>query len=120
MTLRYRPLAATILILVASYAAAVLQFPSMLSVRVLTNLLTDNSFLGIVAVGATFVIISGGIDLSVGAVVGFTSVLLSVLITWFGIPPLIAFALALVIATLFGASMGAVSYTHLRAHETGR
>jgi|SRR5665213_169965 len=106
MTLRYRPLAATILILVASYAAAVLQFPSMLSVRVLTNLLTDNSFLGIVAVGATFVIISGGIDLSVGAVVGFTSVLLSVLITWFGIPPLIAFALALVIATLFGASMG--------------
>lgn len=106
MTLRYRPLAATILILIVSYAAAVLQFPAMLSVRVLTDLLTDNAFLGIVAVGATFVIISGGIDLSVGAVVGFTSVLLSVLITWLGIHPLIAFAIALVVATLFGASMG--------------
>ncbi|MEO9167663.1 MAG: galactofuranose ABC transporter, permease protein YjfF [Aestuariivirga sp.] len=106
MTPRFRPLAATILILIVSYALAVLQFPSMLSVRVLTDLLTDNAFLGIVAVGATFVIISGGIDLSVGAVVGFTSVLLSVLITWYNIHPIFAFAIALVVATLFGASMG--------------
>ena len=38
------------------------------------NLLTDNAFLGIVAIGMTFVIISGGIDLSVGSVIGFTTV----------------------------------------------
>jgi ribose/xylose/arabinose/galactoside ABC-type transport system permease subunit len=45
--------------------------------RVIANLLTDNAFLGIVATGMTFVIISGGIDLSVGSVIGFTTVFLA-------------------------------------------
>ena len=64
----------------------VLQFPNMLSTRVLGNFLTDNAFLGIAAVGMTFVIISGGIDLSVGSVIGFTGVLIAVLISWLGHP----------------------------------
>ena len=50
----------------------------MLSTRVIGNLLTDNAFLGIAAVGMTFVIISGGIDLSVGSVIAFTGVFLAV------------------------------------------
>ncbi len=37
----------------------------------LANVLTRSAFIGIVAVGATFVIISGGIDLSVGAMAAF-------------------------------------------------
>ena len=41
------------------------------------NLLTDNAFLGILAVGMTFVILSGGIDLSVGSVIAFTAVFLA-------------------------------------------
>ncbi len=79
---------------------ASLQFPGMLSTRVLGNFLTDNAFLGITAVGMTFVILSGGIDLSVGAVIGFTGVLVAVLISWFGIHPLLAFAIALLVAAL--------------------
>jgi simple sugar transport system permease protein len=55
----------------------------------------------------TFVILSGGIDLSVGAVIGFTGVLIAVMITWFGVHPLIAFAVALVVSAAFGAAMGA-------------
>jgi len=43
----------------------------MLSTRVVANLLTDNAFLGTVAVGRTFVILSGEIDLSVGSVTAF-------------------------------------------------
>ena len=35
------------------------------------NLFIGDAFLGIVAVGVTFVIISGGIDLSVRSVIGF-------------------------------------------------
>jgi ribose transport system permease protein len=38
------------------------------------NLLRENSFIGIVALAMTFVIISGGIDLSVGALVAFVAV----------------------------------------------
>ena len=36
------------------------------------NLLTDNAFLGMLAIGMTVVIISGGIDLSVGSVLAFS------------------------------------------------
>ena len=50
----------------------------MLSTRVIGNLLTDNAYLGIVAVGMTFVILSGGIDLSVGSVIAFSGVFIAV------------------------------------------
>ena len=43
-------------------------FPNFGTVTNLTNVLVDQSFLAIVALGMTFVIISGGIDLSVGSV----------------------------------------------------
>jgi ribose/xylose/arabinose/galactoside ABC-type transport system permease subunit len=102
-----RPLLATALIFVFAYALAVLQHPNMLSTRVLGNLLTDNAFLGIAAVGMTFVILSGGIDLSVGAVIGFTTVLVATLIMWLNLHPLLAFGIALAVATTFGAVMGA-------------
>lgn len=102
-----RPLAATAIIFLLAYLASVLQYPGMFSTRVLGNFLTDNAFLGITAVGMTFVILSGGIDLSVGAVIGFTGVVIAVLVTWYGFHPLIAFAVVLGISAAFGASMGA-------------
>lgn len=102
-----RPLAATAVIFALAYAASIFQFPGMWSTRVLGNFLTDNAFLGITAVGMTFVIISGGIDLSVGAVIGFSGVVIAVLISWFGLHPLAAFAIVLIISAAFGAAMGA-------------
>jgi galactofuranose transport system permease protein len=102
-----RPLAATAVIFLLAYAAAAFQFHGLLSTRVLANFLTDNAFLGITAVGMTFVILSGGIDLSVGAVIGFTGVFVAVLIGWLGVHPVLAFVAALVVAALFGAAMGA-------------
>ena len=44
-----------------------------LSVGNITNILARSSFIGIVAIGATFVITAGGIDLSVGAMAAFIS-----------------------------------------------
>jgi len=108
MNRSFRPLLATAAIFALAYIAAVSQYPAMFSTRVMGNLLTDNAFLGIAAVGMTFVILSGGIDLSVGAVIGFTTVLIAVLITWGGLHPLLAFAIALGVAGLFGAAMGAM------------
>ncbi|MDD2867413.1 galactofuranose ABC transporter, permease protein YjfF [Neomegalonema sp.] len=102
------PLYVTLATFLLALIACVAQFPAMLSWRVAANLLTDNAFLGIVAVGMTFVILSGGIDLSVGSVIAFTSVFLAVLIRDAGIHPLAAFALALGVSTLFGAAMGAI------------
>jgi galactofuranose transport system permease protein len=108
MNPRYRPLVATLVIFALSYAICVFQFPGMWSTRVVGNFLTDNAFVGIAAVGATFVILSGGIDLSVGAVIGFTGVFVAILINSAGLHPLVAFAVALAVATCFGAGMGAV------------
>jgi galactofuranose transport system permease protein len=108
MNPKFRPLAATALIFMIAYGVCVFQFPSMWSTRVLGNFLTDNAFLGIAAVGTTFVILAGGIDLSVGAVIGFTGVLLAILISWFNVHPLVAFVIVLAVASLFGACMGAV------------
>lgn len=108
MNQKYLPLIATIIIFIVSYAACALQYPNILSTRVIGNLLTDNAFLGIAAVGMTFVILSGGIDLSIGSVIAFTGIFLAVMLESTSIHPLAAFVLVLVITTLFGAIMGAI------------
>ncbi|ETX29412.1 galactofuranose ABC transporter, permease protein YjfF [Roseivivax isoporae] len=106
MTSRLLPLYATIAIFLAAYLVCYLQFPAMLSTRVLGNLLTDNAYLGIVAVGMTVVILSGGIDLSVGSVIAFAGVFIAVLLRDTGLHPLAVFALLLATTTAFGAAMG--------------
>ena len=106
MLKRNLPLLITILVFLAGYAYCFTQFPGFASTRVFFDLLTDNAFLGIVAVGMTFVILSGGIDLSVGSVIAFTGVLLAKLIGTYGVAPGYAFAIVLLMGALFGALMG--------------
>jgi simple sugar transport system permease protein len=108
MNARLLPLLATLVIFLVAYAVCYAQYPAMLSTRVIGNLLTDNAFLGIVAVGMTFVIISGGIDLSVGSVIAFAGVFIAVMLRDTSLHPLAVFSLLLLITTLFGASMGAI------------
>lgn len=110
MTIRALPLYATIAIFLLAYVICYIQFPAMLSTRVIGNLLTDNAYLGIVAVGMTVVIISGGIDLSVGSVIAFSGVFIAVILRETGMHPLVAFALLLAVTTAFGAAMGGMIY----------
>ncbi len=72
MIKRNLPLMITLAVFVLGYLYCLTQFPGFASTRVICNILTDNAFLGIIAVGMTFVILSGGIDLSVGSVIAFT------------------------------------------------
>ncbi|WP_313558335.1 galactofuranose ABC transporter, permease protein YjfF [Agrobacterium cavarae] len=106
--IRNLPFFTTLAIFIIAYALCVSQYPGILSTRVIGNLLTDNAFLGIAAVGMTFVILSGGIDLSIGSVIAFSSVFVAVLVNGYGVHPLVAFAAVLVIATIFGSLMGAM------------
>ncbi|MDP9789343.1 galactofuranose ABC transporter, permease protein YjfF [Agrobacterium tumefaciens] len=105
---RNLPFLTTLTIFVVAYLLCVLQYPSILSTRVIGNLLTDNAFLGIAAVGMTFVILSGGIDLSIGSVIAFTSVFVAIMVGTYNIHPLLAFAIVLAVSTLFGCLMGAM------------
>ncbi len=86
------------------YLYCLTQFPGFASTRVICNILTDNAFLGIIAVGMTFVILRR-IDLSVGSVIAFTGVFLAKAIGAWGIEPL-AFPLVLAMGCAFGALMG--------------
>lgn len=105
---KHIPLLATAFVLVALYLLGCVSYRNFASLRVLVNLLGDNAFLGVAAIGATFVILSGGIDLSVGAVVAFTSILIAVLVERAGVPPLLAMGFALILGASFGAIMGAL------------
>lgn len=104
---KYIPLAATALVLIALYVLGCVLYPNFTSLRVIVNLFGDNAFIGIAAVGATFVILSGGIDLSVGAVIAFIGILIASMISK-GTPPLAAIAFALVVGTVFGAAQGSL------------
>ena len=68
------PLSATIILFCLAYAYGALVYEGMRDPQVFLNLLRASPFLLISAIGMTFVILSGGIDLSVGGVVALTTV----------------------------------------------
>ena len=71
----------------------------------LSNLVRQTSINGIVALGMTFVIIAGGIDLSVGSVVGFAGIMVALLLKGgMGIVPSIF--LTLLASIVFGVING--------------
>ncbi|MEI6808396.1 MAG: galactofuranose ABC transporter, permease protein YjfF [bacterium] len=100
------PFFATVIVCLLLYLAAGLAFRGFFSPLVLINILSDNAFLGITAVGLTFVILSGGIDLSVGAVIGCTSILIASMTQLLHLDPLATMAIVLALGTLFGLGMG--------------
>lgn len=64
--------------------AVVVEKNKFLNAQDLAQLAKDTSFIAIMAVGATFVIISGGIDLSVGAIYALASVLAAMVFRAYG------------------------------------
>ncbi|MEO8308040.1 MAG: galactofuranose ABC transporter, permease protein YjfF [Pseudomonadota bacterium] len=99
-------LTVTVSLFVVLSLAGGMRFDGFLAPQVFLNLFIDNAGLLVVAVGMTFVILTGGIDLSVGAVVAFTTVLLASLVQHHRWHPLAAMLLALLVGTGFGAAMG--------------
>ena len=115
--MRYVPITATILVFFLVYMIGIISFPNFGSLRVFLDLFTDNAYLGIAAIGTALVILTGGIDLSVGSIIAFTSILIAKIIS---MKPLVeghpaynalfAIALALVIGILFGMLQGWLIY----------
>jgi len=81
------------------------------------NILRNNSGIGIIALGMTFVIISGGIDLAVGSTLVAIGAVIMMLIDSgpkgillnMGITGLPAFAITVVVAIVFGALLGEIT-----------
>ena len=79
--------------------------PFFLTERNLFHILDQSVVIGIVAVGMTFVILTGGIDLSVGAVFGLTGIVLALALQHVPIP------VAILAAVAAGAGIGLFSGT---------
>ncbi|MFC4560912.1 multiple monosaccharide ABC transporter permease [Nocardiopsis mangrovi] len=72
----------------------------------ITNLIMQNSYVLILAVGMMLVIITGHIDLSVGSVVAFVGAVSAIMLTSWGLPMPVVVPLALVLGALIGAWQG--------------
>ncbi|NLG05169.1 MAG: sugar ABC transporter permease YjfF [Clostridia bacterium] len=106
MNLKNVLLVATISLFVVMYAIGSILYPSFLSLDVFLNLFIDNSFLMVTAVGMTFAILSGGIDLSVGSVIGLTTMVSAHLLEKAHMNPFLVMAIVLVMGASFGTLMG--------------
>ncbi len=98
----------TVALFALMFMAGSFRYTGFFSLQVLNNLLIDNAFLLIVAIGMTFVIVSGGIDLSVGSMVALTTMISASLLQVHGWPPAVVIPLVLVIGAVFGSFMGAI------------
>jgi ribose/xylose/arabinose/galactoside ABC-type transport system permease subunit len=104
---RYTPIIVTAAILVALFAAGSLRYRGFFSGQVVLNLFVDNAFLIVLAVGMTFVILTGGIDLSVGSIVALSTVMAAALLRE-GWPPGVVIATVLLVGATIGLCSGLV------------
>jgi galactofuranose transport system permease protein len=102
------PMLVTAFVLIALFGVFSIFFTNFLSIRVIVNLFMNNAHVGVIAVGMTFVILSGGIDLSVGSVLAFTTIFIATLIEKHHFHPIAAIAAGLAFGTAFGAAIGAM------------
>jgi ribose/xylose/arabinose/galactoside ABC-type transport system permease subunit len=102
---RFVPMAATALLAIVAYSSGAVLYRGMRDPQVFLNLFITTPFLLISAVGMTFVILTGGIDLSVSGVVALTTVAAAALLREGWNAWLVVLAM-LVMGTLLGAVMG--------------
>ncbi len=76
--------------------------PNFMTFGNLRTLIRQISFSGIAAVGLMFVMISGGIDLSIGSQIVFSNVLLAIMMVDWKLPPAVAIPLILMVGTGLG------------------
>ncbi len=104
--LRVPPVVASVALLLAMVLFGSLMYTGFFSAQVFLNLLIDNAFLLIVATGMTFVILAGGIDLSVGSVVALTTMVSAALVEHRHWSPAVVIPLVLAGGIAFGALQG--------------
>jgi ribose transport system permease protein len=101
-------------LIVTIVAIALFVFFSVATQRFLTadnllNILRNLAFVGIVAVGMTYVFIAGELDLSVGSVFGFLTVLMGFLVARNGFDPWIGMLVVIAGGLVIGAMNGAIT-----------
>lgn len=95
----------TVVLFIALFAAGSLRYENFFSLSTFLNLFNDNAYLIIVSIGMTFVLITGGIDISVASTLAFTCVFSAFLLEK-EVSPAVVIPLVLVIGLAFGLLQG--------------
>ena len=96
---------ATVLLFILLYGFGLFRYPVFSKPQVFLNMFIDNAYMIILATGLSFVIISGGIDLSIASVVAFITMFISALLEK-GLNPVLVIILALLVGAGFGFFQG--------------
>ena len=108
-----------IFLIVYAFGAFMYSDKGFLTVRTFVNLFIDNAYYGISAVGMTMVLITGGIDLSVGAVASLTGMFIAYGTSVLGLHPMTCIFAALVMGVGLGLLMGwVIHYLNVPAFIT--
>lgn len=98
-------LAITTVLFIVLFGAGSIAYDNFLSFSTFFNLFNDNAYLIIASIGITFVLLTGGIDISIASTIAFTCVFSAFLLR-LGWSPFIVIPLVLLIGLAFGALMG--------------
>ena len=101
----------TVILFVGLFAAGSVRYDRFLSLSTFLNLFNDNAYLIIVSVGITFVLLTGGIDISVASTLAFTCVFSAFLLR-LGVPAFVVIPLVLLIGLGVGALMGFLIHSY--------
>ncbi|MEH3034006.1 MAG: sugar ABC transporter permease YjfF [Aeromicrobium erythreum] len=104
---RFLPVIATTALFVGMFGLGAVRYEGFASPQVIANLFVDNAFLVVLAVGMTFVILTGGIDLSVGSVVALSTMVAASTLQA-GWPPVLTVLAVLATGTVIGLGHGVV------------
>ena len=96
---------ATIILFIILFGIGSIMYDNFFTTQVFANLFIDNAYLIVVAVGETFAILTGGIDLSVGAMIAFVSMISADLLRK-GVNPVIVIIFVLLVGIIFGTVQG--------------
>lgn len=110
LSYKYINLMITVVLFFALFAAGSVLYNGFFSTQVLLNMLIDNAFLIITAIGMTFVLIIGGIDISVGSVIALVCMLSAYLLEMQHLSAMIVIPGMLLMGFLFGLLQG--SFIH--------
>ena len=97
----------TIVLFILMFIFGSVKYDNFLSVSTFLNLFNDNAYLMIAGIGVTFVLITGGIDISISSTIAFTGVFSAYLLEK-GAPAFVVIALVLIIGIVIGAAQGAL------------
>lgn len=101
----YIAIYATIALFIGLFLIGSVLYRGFLSSQVFANLFIDNAYLIVVAIGEAVAILTGGIDLSVGAMIAFVSMITASLLQK-GVNPFLVMIIVLIVGIIFGTVQG--------------